>query len=192
MTHNKPLMSLLVISAAAFVPSLQAAQAASPEEGSSILYCTPSSSDFRIASSEDKAPAQAYTERQTFDANALINIDPKIEMRTGTATKELQCGDIVIEVRGGFYNANPQGELGAAEDFAKLTIVRRANRVEVSLVADSCADAQSARAQMAWGPNPVQAVEGRRVGGAYQITLFKSVCAADGNSKPATHNISWP
>jgi hypothetical protein len=169
-----------------------AANAAEPEQGSSVLYCTAASSDFRIAPSEDPAVAQRYRSRQDFDASALINIDPKIEMRTGTATKQLQCGDIVIEVRGGFYNANPQGELGAAEDFAKLTIVRRANRVEVSLVADSCADAQSARAQMAWGPNPVQAVEGRRVGDAYQVTLFKSVCDADGNSKPATQNISWP
>jgi hypothetical protein len=162
------------------------------EQGGAVLHCTPETSEFRIASTDEATPAQRYANKQTFDASALINLDLKTEMRTGTETKQLQCGDIVIEVRGGFYNANPQGELGAAEDFAKLTIVRRANRVEVSLVADSCADAQSARAQMAWGPNPVQAVEGRRVGGAYQITLFKSVCDADGNSKPATHNISWP
>lgn len=192
MAHHEPLRLCVAIAALVLAAPWIAAGAASPEEGGSVLYCTPATSEFRIASSEDHAPAQSYGGRRAFDASALITVDPKVEMRTGSQSKQLQCGDIAIEVRGGFYNANPQGELGAADDFVKLTIARRANRVDVSLVPDACADALSPRAQAAWGANPVQAIEGRRVGGAYQITLFKTACDASGNGKPVTQVLTWP
>jgi len=162
---------------------------AQPEVGSAVLYCTPETSEFRIASAEDPAPAQHYAGKQAFDASSLITMNVKAEMRTGTQTKHLQCGDISIDVRGGFYNANPQGELGAADDFPKLSISRRANHIDVSLLSDSCSDAPSPRAQAVWGEHPVQAVEGRRIGGSYQVTLFKTACDL---GKPFTQVIKWP
>ena len=173
---------------AAVFASASAATAA-PELGSAVLYCTPETSEFRIASAEDPPPADRYEGKQAFDASSLITMNAKTEMRTGTRSKHLQCGDISIDVRGGFYNANPQGELGAADDFAKLTVGRRANQVDVSLVDDACSDAPSPRAQASWGEHPVQAIEGHRMGGSYQVTLFKTSC---GTSKPYTQQLTWP
>lgn len=181
-----PCMALL-----AFAASMMGAHTAGavPELASTVLYCTPEASEFRIASAEDPAPAKHYASKQGFDASSLITMNMKTEMRTGTQSKHLQCGDISIDVRGGFYNANPQGELGAADDFAKLTIARGAAHVDVSLVDDACADAASPRAQAVWGQNPVQAVEGRRVGGSFQITLFKTACDS---GKSYTQVLTWP
>jgi len=185
--RSRLLIATSVVLAAPFV--MPALAADGPETGDAVLYCTPETSEFRIASSEDPAPKQAYASKQAFDASSLITMNMKTEMRTGTQTQHLQCGDIAIDVRGGFYNANPQGELGAADDFAKLSVSRRANRVDVSLVADSCSDAPSPRAQASWGEHPAQAIEGRRVGGAYQVTLFKTACE---NGKPYTQVLTWP
>jgi len=168
---------------------LPATALAAPELGSAVLYCTPETSEFRIASAEDPAPAQRYASKRPFDASSLITVNTKTEMRIGTRSKHLQCGDISIDVRGGFYNANPQGELGAADDFAKLTIGRHASHVDVSLVDDACSDAASPRAQASWGEHPVQAIEGRRMGGSYQIVLFKTECQAN---KPYTQVLTWP
>ncbi len=190
MVIRKSFRSLIAIATFA-VASSSHASAASQEEGSSVLYCNPVTSEFRIASAGDRTPAQSYGNRQPFDASTLVTIDPKAERRTGSQSKQLQCGDVSIEVRGGFYNTNPQGELGAADDFAKLTIARHANRVDVSLVGDACSDAMSPRAQASWGANPVQAIEGRRVGGAYQLTLFKTACDANGVGKPVTQVLTW-
>lgn len=179
-------LATLALAGIAGASSLAVAQ---PVEDNAILYCTASSSDFRIASAADKPPAQAYQTKQGFNASTLIGFDLKTERRTGSQTKHLQCGDIVIDVTGGFYNSNPNGELGAAEDFTKLAISRRANKIEVSLLEDSCSDAPIPRAQAVWGDHPVQAIEGHRVGGSYQVTLFKTACDT---SKTYTQVLTWP
>jgi hypothetical protein len=181
-------LSLLMMGATSLVLSTPAGRAA-PELASTVLYCTPETSEFRIASAEDPVPAQKYESKQGFDASALITMNMKTEMRTGTRTKHLQCGDVSIDVRGGFYNANPQGELGAADDFAKLTIGRHTSQIDVALVDDACSDAPSPRAQTSWGEHPVQAIEGHRIGGSYQVTLFKTSCEAN---KPYTQVLTWP
>ncbi len=182
---------LAAVAVLAMLGSASAAAPAAPESGST-LYCTPASSDFRIASSADPAPSHAYAGKEHFDASILIKIGKS--RRAGTYMKRLKCGKVTIEVRGGYYNANPQGELGAADDFTKLTIIVGKNRFEVSMLDDSCSDAASGRAQAVWGPNPLQAIEGRldQATGAYQLTLFKSQCDATGNGRPVTQVLSWP
>ena len=42
--------------------------------------------------------------------------------RLGTATVGRTCGRLSIKISGGFYNANPQGEMGAAEDVPVVDI----------------------------------------------------------------------
>lgn len=134
------------------------------DETKSILLCTPESSEFRISVPGAGSP-HAYAKKELFNASVLVawsktpNQNGDL-MRTGTRLRRLHCGDVSIDVRAGFYNGNPNGELGAADDFARLTIKRGAHKVEVSLIEDVCADAQSPRAQVARGDNPVEADEG--------------------------------
>ncbi len=156
----------------------------------SVFLCTPESSEFRI-SVPGTTPSKVYASKQLFDAGVLITNNS--EKRTGTRRKHFQCGKVSIDVRGAFYNANPQGELGAADDFAHLTIALEKNQIAVSLVEDACADALSPRAQAAWGQNPVQAIEGHMEAatGAYRLTLFKTKCDDTGNGKPVSEVINW-
>jgi hypothetical protein len=156
----------------------------------SVLLCTPESSEFRI-SVPGAASSKIYASKQLFDASVLITNNS--ERRTGTRRKHFQCGNVSIDVRGGFYNANPQGELGAADDFANLTIALGKNQIAVSLVEDACADAMSPRAQAAWGPHPVQAIEGSMdaTTGAYRLTLFKTKCGDSGDGKPESEVVDW-
>jgi hypothetical protein len=191
----KSFLAILVASAAlAFAMDSASAEqqsAASKADGTkSSLLCTPGSSEFQI-SVPGIAPSHAYANKQMFDASVLITYNS--ERRTGTRRKHFQCGAVSIDVRGGYYNANPQGELGAADDFAKLTISMGTNRLETSLVEDACADASAPRAQAAWGRNPVQAVEGHvdAATGAYQLTLFKTKCDDTGTGKPLSEVINW-
>ncbi|KRG47872.1 hypothetical protein ARC20_02835 [Stenotrophomonas panacihumi] len=43
-------------------------------------------------------------------------------VRKGSRVEERQCGRLRVEIRGGYFNANPQGELGAADDFAVVDV----------------------------------------------------------------------
>jgi hypothetical protein len=184
-----------LIGSAAFILTLNSASAEPPaatndDATKSVLLCTPEASEFRISVPGAAAP-HPYAHKELFNASVLITVGH--ERRTGTRRKHFQCGDVSIDVHGGYYNPNPQGELGAADDFALLTLARGSNRIEVSLVEDSCADAASSRAQAAWGPNPVQAIEGRldQATGAYQLTLFKSKCDDSGHGKPVSQVVTW-
>ena len=190
----KSFLGILVASAAlAFAMDPASAETPAPPNGDetkSVLLCTPATSEFRI-SVPGNTPSHAYASKQLFDASVLITYNS--ERRTGTRRKHFQCGTVSIDVHGGYYNANPQGELGAADDFAKLTISMGTNRLETSLVEDACADASSPRAQAAWGQHPVQAIEGHAdaATGAYQLTLFKMKCDDAGSGKPVSEVINW-
>jgi len=169
----------LLIGSAALALALNSASAEPPaaangDETKSVLLCTPETSEFRISVPGTAAP-HAYAHKELFNASVLINVGH--ERRTGTRRKHFQCGGVSIDVH----------------DFALLTLARGSNRIEVSLVEDSCADAASSRAQAAWGPNPVQAIEGHleQATGAYQLTLFKSKCDDSGNGKPISQIVTW-
>jgi hypothetical protein len=196
----KTLVSVaLIIAGTSAMSSNVHADATGADASKSVLMCTTAASDFRIAWATGDVATRAYATSETFDASVLVTWsktpNPNGDlMRTGTRLKRLHCGDVEIDVRAGFYNGNPNGELGAADDFAKLTIKRAAHQVEVSLLDDVCADAESPRAQAMRGENSVQAVEGHMdaASHAYRITLFKMACDASGNGKPATQIITWP
>lgn len=186
----------LAVVAAVIAPA--AALADNPEadtETKSIFRCTPASGDFRISFEGPGATASAYARSEVFNAGVLVTTSkPHANgdvMRTGTRVKHLHCGDVTVDVRDGFYNSNLEGELGAADDFARLTITRGANKLEVSLLEDSCSDASSPRAQAAWGENPVQALEGRKTANGYRLTLTKTACD-DSGGKPVTQIVDWP
>ena len=72
-----------------------------------------------------------------------------------------------------------------------LTIIRGTNKLEISLLEDSCSDASIPRAQAAWGDHPLQAIEGHKMGSGYQLTLFKSACDDNGAAKPASETVIW-
>jgi hypothetical protein len=184
---------------AALVSLAGAAAPAAPaeeEEGTSVLYCNAATSDFRVAFAANEATVpKGYGTAEPFDAGVLVewSKDPtKSEdaMRSGSRVKRLRCGEVTVEVRAGFYNANPVGELGAAEDFARLTVIRGGNKIEVSLLEESCADASIPRAQAAWGEHPVQAIEGQKTAAGYQLTLFKTACD-EGIAEPTRETITW-
>ena len=180
----------------ASVSALAAAPPIGDAETKSVLLCTAASSDFRVAFVRAGTPLSGYERSEAFDASVLQKVsEPKPNgdaRRTGTRVKYLHCGDVTIDVRDGFYNSNPQGELGAADDFPRLTIIRGANKLEVALLEDSCSDAASGRAQAAWGSTPLQAIEGHRIaGGGYRLTLFKTFCD-DHGGKPVTQIVNWP
>ncbi len=98
---------------------------AQQQEASDITYlCAPARSSL-ILSDQLKAPLRGY-ETRSVDLAALIvhgEEDSRGEVRRiGAKSLSSECGTLTVIIQGAYYNSNPQGELGAAEDYAVVTI----------------------------------------------------------------------
>lgn len=107
------------------------------EEISGIaLQCAADRSSI-ILSDQPASPLHGY-ETRIVDLGALITYgkdDLRDEVRrTGAKSISSECGALTVVVKGAYFNANPQGELGAAEDYAVVTI-RQGARVLIGPIA---------------------------------------------------------
>lgn len=95
-------------------------------DGSDIAFhCAPERSSVILAD-QPQHPRRGY-EARVVDLGALVvygKADSRGEvLRIGTKAVTSECGALTVVIRGAYYNANPQGELGAAEDYAVVTIL---------------------------------------------------------------------
>lgn len=67
-------------------------------------------------------------EQRNIDLGSLVTYEKEgssgFARRTGTKTTSSKCGELTVSVQGAFHNADPNGELGAADDYAVATIYR--------------------------------------------------------------------
>ena len=81
----------------------------------------------RIGISDSGAPpVQSNGKTEWIDFESLIEYAKENERgdvwRTGSASTTRQCGRLTLKVKGGYFNGNPQGEMGAAEDYPIIEI----------------------------------------------------------------------
>jgi hypothetical protein len=90
----------------------------------------------------DSEPAKAWETVEIIDAAGLVTYGEKDDRgdvrRTGSRELLRRCGPYTIRFRGGFYNANPQGELGAAEDYPLIEILDGKQSVAGQIAMGSC------------------------------------------------------
>ena len=92
-------------------------------------YCEQDRSRIEISESGQEVESksgQSNTTVEWIDVGALIETAEENEdgdvWRTGSSSITRRCGKLTLEVSGGYFNANPQGEMGAAEDYALVEI----------------------------------------------------------------------
>lgn len=113
------------------VPQLQ------DENVSDITFQCAAERSSLILSDQPPSPLRGY-ETRIVDLGALITYgkdDLRGEVRrTGAKSVSSECGALTVVIQGAYFNANPQGELGAAEDYAVVTI-RQGARVLIGPIA---------------------------------------------------------
>lgn len=88
-----------------------------------LLYsCQDAQVEMAAVASEKEAELKnaAYPVEKITSSNLILYQKENYEeyqrvKRTGSRTLTRQCGDFTVMIRGGFFNANPMGELGAVE-----------------------------------------------------------------------------
>ena len=84
-----------------------------------------------IPGHEDSASRGQASERISLEG--LVTYSDEDERgdvhRTGAKTTERSCGDFTVRITGGFFNANTQGEMGAADDFALVEVVAKGKKI---------------------------------------------------------------
>jgi hypothetical protein len=98
--------------------------------------------------------------------------------RTGSKSIALRCGGFSMTVRSGFFNANPNGELGAADDFVVIDFQAGEMRLPVQMSPLWCPEDAPRSASLV--PNNAEAIEGRYVAAKrrYELKLEKRTCDA--------------
>lgn len=132
-------VGLLACVFAQFTPAAPAEEPVAQEEsdGSDIAFHCESERSSVILSDQPQRPRRGY-EARVVDLGALIvygKADARGEVwRVGAKSLTSACGALTVVIQGAYYNANPQGELGAAEDYAVVTILQQ-DRVLVGPIA---------------------------------------------------------
>lgn len=104
------------------------------------LHCNAQRDAVAVDTLHDSHSRQGWTSTE-IDVGPLVRhkTDSKGDVwRTGTRSRRHRCGVHTVHVSAGFYNANPQGELGAAEDFAVIEIRNGARTVLGPLRIGTC------------------------------------------------------
>lgn len=147
-----------------------------------VLLCTPGESHFRIDYPSDPQTAdKVFVERHILELGALVNwqSDPTSDANARRALSDharYSCGQFAIDFTTGFFNSNPQGELGAADDIAVFSISAGGKAVEVQMNAYWCPEHNPRAAH--YLSNNANAIEGRYNVGErrYELILSKTVC----------------
>ncbi|WP_226467815.1 hypothetical protein [Luteimonas panaciterrae] len=119
----------------------QEAEAAQSQIGWVRYQCGPHAVEL-FFNKTDSEPAKAWETVEIIDAAGLVTYGEKDDKgdvrRTGSRELLRRCGPYTIRFRGGFYNANPQGELGAAEDYPLIEILEGERSIAGPIAMGSC------------------------------------------------------
>lgn len=105
--------------------------AASPAAAAPLLhlYCEGARDHLYVSEAPDGVEdngGSAGVALPPVDVGGLVNYSREDAagnvVRTGSRVEERPCGRLRVEIRGGYFNANPQGEMGAADDFAVIDV----------------------------------------------------------------------
>jgi hypothetical protein len=150
-----------------------------------VLLCAPGESHFRI----DYPPGppvtdKPFAERRILELGALVKWqgDPATDANARRALSDhaqYSCGRFSIDFTTGFFNSNPQGELGAADEFAVFSISAGGKAIEVQMSGHWCPEHNTRAAH--YLSNNATAIEGRYNAQTrkHELLLSKTVCDAE-------------
>jgi hypothetical protein len=150
-----------------------------------VLSCTPGESHFRI----DYPPGPPVTdtpfvEQRVLELGAVVKWqgDPATDENARRALSDhalYTCGRLSIDFTTGFFNSNPQGELGAADDIAVFSISAGGKAIEVQMNSYWCPEHNSRASH--YLSNNASAIEGRYNAQTrkHELLLSKTVCDAE-------------
>jgi hypothetical protein len=150
-----------------------------------VLLCNASASHFLIVyPSDPRAQESGYSETRTLDLRALLKWqgDPEIDMevrRLPSDHARHSCGAFSIDFTTSFFNANPQGELGAADDIAIFSISAGSAPVEVQMNRYWCPE--NIQRAASFLTNAASSIEGRVNSETKrpELVLSKFVCDSE-------------
>lgn len=108
------------------------------------LYCDPAQPRIEMAMVPvpDAIPGPSASQPERIDVAALVVYGPEDGKgnvhRTGSTSTTRRCGRLRIRVSGAFFNANTQGELGAADDYPVVELFDGEERLAVPLALGVC------------------------------------------------------
>ncbi|MBB1471602.1 MULTISPECIES: hypothetical protein [unclassified Luteimonas] len=128
--------------------SLLAIPARSQDPPKLQLTCDASASLLDLRVNVPAIAPRQNVESEEIDISSLVVFEPgdghQNVRRTGTRTESRICGSLLVRISAGYYNANPQGERGAADDYP-LIEVESGGRLLLGPVALGVCEAGSAR-----------------------------------------------
>lgn len=97
------------------------------DDGRMVVLCDPDRFRLSVRASADAASLdRGYPERRLIDPAALIEMLPQengsMDLR-GYLVRYERCGPYTVRFEGDAYNANVQGESGAYDSFAKVSVI---------------------------------------------------------------------
>lgn len=146
--------------AALLLLSLVLAQAARGEDaaGSVRLFCGADGTHLELAvpgaelaqvDDPTSGPMRTPARAEWIDITGLASYGRQDQhgnvLRTGSRSVLRECGRFSVRISGGYYNANPMGELGAADDYPLVEILEGTRPLAVPIAMGAC-DPSSARA----------------------------------------------
>lgn len=145
-----------------------------------VLSCTPEKSQFRIAIAGDRSQ-QPFAHQQSIrlpETGWIPNpAFPGDGRRTAGKPVAYACGQFSFRINTGFFNANPQGELGAADDFAVIVVSAGGHSREFQMSSYECPELGGRSQYML--PNNVDRIVGRPSANGFELKLTRSVCNAN-------------
>ena len=119
---------------------------AQDEDGARLrISCANESSRLHLDAGSSTGPSSAHaqkTKTTTIDVASLVtttNEDVHGDvMRTGSRTLTRHCGKLTLRIRDGYYNNNPLGEMGAADDYPIVELFEGTRRIAGPLAIGSC------------------------------------------------------
>ena len=89
------------------------------------ILCDPDHFRLSIRVADEESLDRSYPQRMVLDPEALVQALPNYagDMQyRGALTRYLQCGPYSVRLKGDFYNANVEGELGAYPAFVTVQV----------------------------------------------------------------------
>lgn len=109
------------------------------------------------------------------DVRSLViyeHVGKEAVRRRGARAVESKCGALTIAVSGGFYNENPEGELGAADDYAVVSVRAGEKQVMAPVAIGSCVEGNPRYERHAPCPGGwAKRLEIHMLGDSYRIQL---------------------
>ena len=110
--------------------------------------CDAAASSLNLRVDRPGSAAWRNAVNEAIDISSLVLFDSGNEhrnaRRTGTKMKSRSCGNLLVKISAGYYNTNPEGELGAADEYPLIEVESGGRRLLGPLALGVC-EAGSAR-----------------------------------------------